>query len=128
MSQLLRCTQQLSTEAGTAPHMDPGSIYLDNTVRPKVEVLQTVAGPHGQSRMVYEHKAPSLEGGRTSGALTPSQLTFSNVFQVSSSQVSQVLPMLQPIPYRALVVLWKRGFEEPRRTLPMEQFMGGIAS
>ena len=101
--------------------MDPGSIYLSNAVRPKVGVLQTVAGPRGQSRMVHQHKVPYLEGGRTSRAVAPSQLTFSNVFQVSSSQVSQVLPMLQPVPYGALVVLWKRGYEEPRRTPPMEQ-------
>ena len=100
--------------------MDPGSIYFYNTIRPKVGVLQTVAGPSEQSRMVYQHKVPYLGGGRTSRVVTPSQLTFSNVFQVSSSQVSQVLPMLQPIPYGALVVLRKRGFEEPRRTPPME--------
>ena len=74
--------------------MDPGSIYLSNTSRPKVGVLQTVAGPRGQSRMVYQHKVPYLEGGVTFCALTPSQLMFLNVFQVSSSQVSQVLPML----------------------------------
>ena len=49
------------------------------------------------------------------------------MFQVSSSKVSQVLPMLQPIPYGALVVLSKRGFEEPRRTPPMEQFVGGYS-
>ena len=74
--------------------MDPGSIYLYNVVRPKVGVLQTVAGPRGQLRMVYHHKVSCLEGGRTSRAVTPSQFTFSNVFQVSSSQVSKVLPML----------------------------------
>ena len=108
--------------------MDPGSIYFYNTVRPKVWVLRTVAGPHGQSRMVYQHKVAYLEGGRTSHAVTPSQLTFSKVFQVSSSQVSQILPRLQPIPYGALVVLWKRCFEEPRRMPPTEQFVGGIAS
>ena len=108
--------------------MDPGSIYFYNTVRPKVGVLQTAAGLRGQSQMVYQHKVPYLEGGRTSRAVTPSQLTFSNVFQVSSSKVSQVLPMLQPISYWALVVLWKRGFDEPRRTPPMEQVKGGIAS
>ena len=68
--------------------MDPGSIYLYNTLRPKVGVLQTVAGPCGQSRMMYQHKVPYLEGGRASHAVTPSQLTFSNVFQVSSSQAS----------------------------------------
>ena len=90
--------------------MDPGSIYLYNAVRPKVGVLQTVTGPREQSRMVYQHKVPYLEGGRTSGAVTLSQLTFSNVFQVGSSQVSQVLPMLQPVPYGALVVLWKNWF------------------
>ena len=90
--------------------MDPGSVYLHNAVSPKVGVLQTVAGPPGQSQMVYQYKDPYLGGGRTSRAVTPSQLTFSNVFQVSSSQVSQVLPMLQPVPYGALVVLWKRGF------------------
>ena len=107
--------------------MDPGPIYLSNTVRPKVGVLQTVAGPPGQWRMVYQHKVPYLERGRTSRAVTPSPLEFSNAFQVSSSQVSQVLPMLQPIAYGALVVLLKRGFEEPRTTPPMEQFMRGIA-
>ena len=106
--------------------MDPGSIYFYNTIRPKVGVLQIVAGPSGQSRMVYQHKVPYLEGGRTYRAVAPSQLTFSNVFQVSSSQVSQVLPMLQPIPYGVLVVLRKRGFEEPRRTPPMEQFGWGV--
>ena len=78
--------------------MDPGSIHFYNTIRPKVGVLQTLAGPSGQSRMVYQHKVPYLEGGRTSSSVTPGQLTFSNVFQVSSSQVSQVLPMLQPSP------------------------------
>ena len=78
--------------------------------------------------MVYQHKVPYLEGGRTSRAVTPSQLTFSTVFQVSSSQVSQVLPILQQVPYWALVVLWKRGFEEPRRMPSMEQFVGGRAS
>ena len=50
--------------------------------------------------------------------LPPSQLTFWNVFQVSSSKVSLVLPMPQPIPYGALVVLMNRGFKEPRRTTP----------
>ena len=90
--------------------MDPGSIYLSIAIKPKVEVPQTVAGPSGQSRMVYQHKVPYLEGGRTSSVVTPSQLTFSNVFQVSSSQVAQFLPMLQPIPYGALVVLKKKGF------------------
>ena len=65
--------------------MDPGSIYLYNTIGPKVGVLQTTAGPSGQSRMVYQHKVPYLEGGRTSRAVTPSQLTFSNVIQVSPS-------------------------------------------
>ena len=78
--------------------------------------------------MVYRQKVPYLQGGGTSSAVTPSQVTFSNVFQVSSSQVSQVLPSLQPVPYGALVVLWTRGFEELRRTPPMEQFVGGIAS
>ena len=61
-------------------------------------------------------------------AVTPSQLTFSNVFQVSSSKVSQVLLMLQPIRYGAVVVLWKRGLEETHRLPPMEQFVGSIAS
>ena len=98
-------------------------MYFYKTIGPRVEVLQTVAGPSWQSRMVYQHKVPYLEGGRASRAVTPSQLTFSNVFQVSPSQVSQVLPMLQPIPYGALVVLRKRGFEEPRRTSPMEQLV-----
>ena len=78
--------------------------------------------------MVYQHKVPYLEGARTSRAVTPSQLTFSNVLQVSSSQVGQVLPMLQPVTYGALVVLRKRGFKEPRKMPPMEQFVGGIAS
>ena len=78
--------------------------------------------------MVYQHKAPYLAGDRTSRAVTPSQLTFSNVFQVSSSHVSQVLPMLRPITYGALVTLRKRGFKEPGRTPPMKQFVGGIAS
>ena len=78
--------------------------------------------------MVYQHKVPYLDGGRTSRAVTPSQLKFSNVFQVSSSPVTQVLPMLQPITYGALVVLRKRGFKEPRRTPPMEQFEWGMAS
>ena len=95
--------------------MDPRSIYIYNAVRPKIGVLQTVAGQCGQSPVVYQHKLPYLEGGRTSRAVMPSQLTFSNVFQVSSSQLSQVLPMLQPVSYGALVVLWKTGFEEPRR-------------
>ena len=85
--------------------MDPGGIYLYNAVRPKVRVLQTVAGPRGQSQVVYQHKVPYLEGGRTSRAVTPGQLTFPNLFQASSSQVSQVLPMLQSVPYGALVVL-----------------------
>ena len=85
--------------------MDPGSIYLYNAVRPKVRVPQTVAGPRGQSLVEYQHKVPYLEGGRTSRAVTPSQPTFSNRFEVSSSQVSQVLPMFQPVPYGALVVL-----------------------
>ena len=67
--------------------MGPGSNYLCNAVRPKVGVLQTVAGPRGQSRVVYQHKVPSLEGGRTSCAVTPSELTLSNVFQATSSQV-----------------------------------------
>ena len=67
--------------------MDPGSIYLYDAVRPKVGVLQTVAGPRGQLLMVYQHKVPDREAGRTSRAVTPSQFTFSNVFQVSSSQV-----------------------------------------
>ena len=66
--------------------MDPGSIYFYNTIRPKVGVLQTVAGPRGQSRMVYQHKVPYLEGGRASRAVTLSQLTFWNVFQVSSRE------------------------------------------
>ena len=108
--------------------MDPASIYIYNTIRTKVGFLQTVAGPIGQSRLVYQHKVPYLEGGRTSRAVTSRQLTFSNVFQVSSRQVSQVLPMLQPIPYGALVILRKSGFEDPRRTPPMEQFFGGIVS
>ena len=90
--------------------MDPGSIYLYNAVRPKVRVLQTVAGPGGQSRVVYQHKVPYLEGGRTSRGVTPSQLTSWNEFQFSSSQVSQVLPMLRPVPYGALVVLCEKGF------------------
>ena len=51
-----------------------------------------------------------------------------NSFQVNCSQVGQVLPVLQPVPYGALVVLWKRGFEKRRRMLRMEQLMGGIAS
>ena len=59
--------------------------------------------------------------------VTPSQLTFSDVFQVSSGQVCQVLPMLQSVPYGALVVLLKRSFEEPRRTPTMEQFVGVLA-
>ena len=108
--------------------MHPGSIYFYNAIRPKVGVLQTVAGPSGQSRMVYQHKVPYLEGNRMSRAVTPSQLTFSNVFQVSPSQVSQVLPMLRPIPYGALVVVRKRSFKDPHRTLPTDQFMWGIAS
>ena len=108
--------------------MDPGSIYFHNAVGPKVRVPQTVLGPRGQSPVVYQHKVPYLEGGRTSRAVTPSHLTLSNLFQVSSSQVSQVLPMLQAVPYGALVVLWKRGFEEPHRTPPMEQSVWGIAS
>ena len=78
--------------------MGPGSIYVYNTLTTKVGVLQTVAWPPGQSRMVYQHKVPYLEGGRTSRAVTPSQLTFSNMFQVSSSRGSQVLAMLQPMP------------------------------
>ena len=65
--------------------MDPRSIDFSNTIRPKVGVLQTVAGPSGQSGMVYQHKVPYLEGGRTSRAVTPSQLSISYVFQVSSS-------------------------------------------
>ena len=60
-------------------------MYLYNAVRPKVRVLQTGAGPPGQSRVVYQHKVRYLEGGRMSSAVTPSSLTFSNVFQVSSS-------------------------------------------
>ena len=84
MSQLLSCTQQLPTLAGAAPHTDPGSIYFCNTIRPKIGFLQTVAGPSGQSPMVYQHRVPYLEVGRTSRAVTPSQLGFSNVFQVSS--------------------------------------------
>ena len=85
--------------------MDPASIRLYNAVGPKVGVLQTVAAPRGQSGMVYQHEVPCLDGCRTSRAVTPTQIAFSNVFQVSSSQVSQVLPMLQPVPYGALVVL-----------------------
>ena len=107
--------------------MDPVSIYLYNAVRPKVGSCRQL-GPSGQSREVYQHKVPYLQGGRTSRAVMPRQLMFSNVFQVSSSQVSQVLPMLQLVPYASLVVPWKRRFEEPRRTPPMEQFVGGIAS
>ena len=108
--------------------MDPGFIYLYNVVRSKMGVLQTVSWPCGQSRMVYQQKVPYLEGGTASRTVTPSQLTFSNMFQVSSRQLSQVLPVHQPVPYGTLVVLWIRGFEEPRRTPSMEQFVGGIAS
>ena len=68
--------------------MDPGSIYLYNAIRSKVVVRQTVTGPNLRSRVVYQHKGPYLEGGRTSRAVISGQLTFSNVFQVSSSQVS----------------------------------------
>ena len=107
--------------------MDPGSIYLYNAVRPEEWLLQTVAGPRGQLRVVYQHKVYYLVTARTSGAVKPSELTFSSVFQVSSRQVSQVLPVFQPIPYGALVVLQKRGSEE-RRTPPMEQLVGGKAS
>ena len=108
--------------------MDPGSIYLYNAVRPRVRVLQTGAGLRGQLRVVYQHKVPYLEGVSTSRAVTPSELTFLHEFQVSSSQVSHVLPVFQPGPYRGLVVLWERGFEKARSTPPMEQRMGGIAS
>ena len=90
--------------------MDPGSIYLYNTISPKVGVLQTVAGPSGRSRMVYQDKVPFFQGGRMSRAVTPSQLTFSNVFQVSSSQVSKVPPMLKPIPYRGSCRPQEKGF------------------
>ena len=92
--------------------MDPGCIYLYNVLRPNVRVLETFAGPCGQSRVLYQQKVPYLEGGRMPGAVTPSQLTLWIMFQVSSRRVSQVLPLFQPIPYGALVLLWKTGFEE----------------
>ena len=85
--------------------MDPGSIYLYNAVTPKERVLQTVAGPRRQWRVVYQHQVSYLETGRTYRAVTPSLLTSSKVFQVRSSQVSLVLPVLQSVPYGALVVL-----------------------
>ena len=64
--------------------MDPGSIDFHDTIEPRVGVLQTVAGPSGQSRMVYQHRVPYLESGKASRAVRPSQLRSSNVFQVSS--------------------------------------------
>ena len=72
MSQLFRCTQQLSTLAETATHMDAESIYLHNAVRPKERVLHTVAGPRGQSRVVYQHQVPYVKTGRTPRAVMPS--------------------------------------------------------
>ena len=57
-------------------------------------------------------------------AVTSSQLTFSNAFQVSWTQVSQVLPMLQPVPYGALVVLWKRVLQNHAGRPPWNSLWG----
>ena len=49
-------------------------------------------------------------------------------FRLASGQVGQVVLMFQPVPYGAFVVLKERGFENPCRTPPMEQFVGGFAN
>ena len=51
--------------------MDPRSIYFYATIRPKIGVLQTFAGPREQYLMLYHHRVPYLEVGRTSRAVTP---------------------------------------------------------
>ena len=60
--------------------------------------------------------------GRTSQAITLSQVTFKNMFQASTRQISQALLMFQPITCRVLVVLLDGGFEKRGRT-PMKRFV-----
>ena len=81
-------------------------------------------GPVGEDITCPDQVTPR---GRKASSTRKIKPQTSNPFQVSSSQVSQVLPLFQAVPYGALVGLWKRGFEEPRRMCPMEQLMGGYS-
>ena len=74
--------------------------------------------------MVHKHQISYLKTGRTSQAVTLGHLTLRNMFYVSSGYVGQVVLVFQPIPYKALIVLMEGGFEKPRRTPPMKQFVG----
>ena len=74
--------------------------------------------------MVYKHPVSYLERGRTPCAVPPGQLTFTNVFQVSSSYGGQVLLVFQPIPYGDVLVLKKQGFAKPRRDPPWSSSWG----
>ena len=74
--------------------------------------------------MVHKHRFSYPETGRTSQAVTLGHLKLQNVFNVSSGYVGQVVLVFQPIPNRVLTVLMEGGFEKPRQTPPMRQFVG----
>ena len=45
----------------------------------------------GQSRMVHKHRVTYLETSRTSQAIAPGQVTFTNVLRFGTGQIGQVL-------------------------------------
>ena len=78
--------------------------------------------------MVYKHQASCLETGGRFRAVTPDQLTFTNVFEVRSVFGGQVRLVFQPFPYGALIVVREGGLQILRMPLLMEHFQEGIAS
>ena len=76
--------------------------------------------------MVHKHRVTYSESSRVSESITPSQLTVTNLFAVSTGQMGQDLLAFQPVPQRVLVVLWKGRFENPSWSPPMEQLKGGV--
>ena len=68
------------------------SIYRDDVLRSKEEVVQIVAGPCRQTYVVYQHNITQLETGKSLGTILAGKLM--NIFQVGFHLFSEPLLML----------------------------------
>ena len=69
-----------------------GSIYRDDVLRSKEEVVQIAAGPCRQTYVVYQHNITQLETGKSLGTILAGKLM--NMFQVGFHLFSEPLLML----------------------------------